>query len=89
MKLKNCPFCGSKPHLHKNDPYADDREHNNIKCKKCGMTGPHDEWYTLDGVIKAWNTRAVSEPLKDLADNQVDMPAEFSKVVDGNLFDLV
>ena len=30
-----------------------------------------------------------SEPLKDLADNQVDMPAEFSKVVDGTLFDLV
>jgi len=28
-------------------------------------------------------------PLKDLADNQKDMPPEFSKVVDDNFFDLV
>jgi Lar family restriction alleviation protein len=60
--LKPCPFCGSKPYLYRNDPYMDDRRHNRVHCKNCGVDGPHDEWFKLNGVIKAWNSRT---PLED------------------------
>lgn len=60
-ELKPCPFCGGKPQLYKNDPYMDDRRHNRVHCKKCGVDGPHDTWFTLEGVIKLWNTRAGGE----------------------------
>ena len=57
IKLKNCPFCGGRPELYENDPGMDDRKHNRVYCKACGVEGPHDPWYKLDVVIKAWNTR--------------------------------
>jgi len=56
--LRPCPFCGAKPYLYENDPYMDDRRHNRVHCENCGVDGPHDAWYTVDGIIKAWNTRA-------------------------------
>lgn len=61
MKLKPCPFCGSKPYLHINDPIADDRKHNRVHCRVCGCDGPHDDWFHIDQVVEMWNKRAMED----------------------------
>ena len=58
-KLLPCPFCGGKARLHVNDPQADDRKHNRVHCDNCGADGPHDTWFTLEGVTEMWNKRSV------------------------------
>ena len=49
-----------------------------ISCIECGAS------YRIKD-----NCISIIHPLQDLADNQVQLPAEFSKVVDKHFWDLV
>ena len=48
-ELKNCPFCGQKPYISK-----DDINHF-IVCSKCQYIAHKDK--KVDKVINTWNTR--------------------------------
>ena len=47
-----CPFCNSEPRLMANH-FTDDSHIYNVKCRRCGMEGPH--MHDAEQAIAAWN----------------------------------
>ena len=91
-EIKPCPFCGKDDIVIDCNSYGDVDDYfalcNNLECVTEGPTRT-----TEKEAITAWNTRAPivdrAEAAESFYEDQEDIPPEFVKVVDENLFDLV
>lgn len=85
IKLKVCPFCGSKAELiDESDDwyskYATDYEWASllikVQCPNCGANIQADDNDAKEDVINQWNTRAILDEAYEFCDNQVYTPEE-------------
>ena len=55
--LKECPFCKGEVEITNEDNYGYDGDEWYIECEECGIIFGFAKQYTVDKVIKKWNTR--------------------------------